>query len=235
VATSCAMPGIMGPRPLMVKTKEGKLMRFDACGKNFVDGSLQGDYPKRKLTEMFQCNQFIVSQVNPHIAPFIRRAVNDRQASRLQRFEDWMAMDIKHRVQILSDFSLMPTLFGKDMRPFVTQRWTEDKHGVTLVPQTLSLAQAPAALQNPTKNDMRHYILEGQRCVWGKVEQIRHLIAVEGMLEKYTERLEKAVPKRHRHMSRPRSGQPPAAVTLAAAARSATRNPNHGSDSCMQS
>eukprot|EP00929_Paragymnodinium_shiwhaense_P039765 TRINITY_DN20848_c0_g1_i1.p1 TRINITY_DN20848_c0_g1~~TRINITY_DN20848_c0_g1_i1.p1 ORF type:complete len:667 (+),score=128.04 TRINITY_DN20848_c0_g1_i1:86-2086(+) len=231
VATSCAMPGIMGPRPLMAKTKDGKLVKFEACGKNFVDGTMHGDYPKRKLTEMFQCSQFMISQVNPHIAPFIRRAANDRQSSRLQKFEDWMATDIKHRVQVLSDFNLMPTLFGRDIKPFVTQKWVEDKQGIMLVPQTLSLVEAPAALQNPSRRDMQHYILEGQRCVWGKVEQIRHLMAVENILDDCIAKLEHLASK---NATRPAPKVPAAAVALVQATRSAGRS-GQSESSCIQS
>ena len=40
-------------------------------GVRWVDGSLAGDLPTQFLRRQFNCNQFIVSQVNPHVAPFL--------------------------------------------------------------------------------------------------------------------------------------------------------------------
>jgi len=181
----------MGSRSLVAKHSNGSLVTFDSCGKSFVDGTLQADFPKQRLAQMFQCSQFIVSQVNPHIAPFIRRDVNhngtisgcEPQREPLQKLEDWMAIDIKHRVQTLSNLGLMPTLFGKDVSPLFTQRWVEYKSGVMLVPSTLRLSEVLQAIRNPTSEDMCHYLLEGRRCVWGKVEQLRHLLSLEHIFE----------------------------------------------------
>lgn len=36
------------------------------------DGSLESDLPMMQLKELFNVNHFIVSQANPHIAPFLR-------------------------------------------------------------------------------------------------------------------------------------------------------------------
>ena len=37
----------------------------------FVDGSVAQDLPMQRLTELFNVNTFIVSQVNPHVCPFV--------------------------------------------------------------------------------------------------------------------------------------------------------------------
>ena len=38
----------------------------------FVDGSVGSDLPMQRLTELFNVNTFIVSQVNPHVCPFVK-------------------------------------------------------------------------------------------------------------------------------------------------------------------
>lgn len=38
---------------------------------SFIDGSVAGDLPMQRLTELFNVNTFIVSQVNPHVCPFV--------------------------------------------------------------------------------------------------------------------------------------------------------------------
>jgi len=158
---------------------------------------------------MFHCNQFIVSQVNPHIAPFVRRtearsmvgATTIAEARRgvpadiatsgvLRQVEDWMSMDIRHRVQVLSKFGLMPTLFGFDLGPVFKQSYAEFRRGVMLVPACIGVADAPLAIKNPTQSDMRHFLYQGQRCVWPKVDHIRHLLQLERALTKCISRLE---------------------------------------------
>ena len=42
---------------------------FKTGNYRWTDGGLQSDLPKQRLTELFNVNQFIVSQVNP-LAPF---------------------------------------------------------------------------------------------------------------------------------------------------------------------
>ena len=44
---------------------------FTSGGWRWTDGGLQADLPKARLSELFNVNQFIVSQVNP-LYPFFR-------------------------------------------------------------------------------------------------------------------------------------------------------------------
>jgi len=39
-------------------------------GLKWQDGSLEFDLPMNRLSELFNVNHFIVSQVNPHVIPF---------------------------------------------------------------------------------------------------------------------------------------------------------------------
>lgn len=210
VAASCAMPGILGPGILMMKAENGELVTFSSCGNRFVDGTLQTDLPKRRLAELFNCNQFIVSQVNPHIAPFLRSnasAFEDNgkmpsPSKKRWRFEDWMAMDIKHRVQILGKLNLLPTFFGINPGNLVCQPWGEFRRGVMLVPRTLGINEAINAIRNPSLKDMDHYLLEGARCVWEQVERVQHLTEVELALDRCWELLSRE-PSKHLEVSNP--------------------------------
>ena len=37
----------------------------------FIDGSVASDLPMQRIAELFNVNTFIVSQVNPHVCPFV--------------------------------------------------------------------------------------------------------------------------------------------------------------------
>ena len=66
---SCAIPGIFAPVQLMGRDRTGAIRPYftseDSAGWRFTDGGLQADLPKRRLTELFNVNQFVISQVNP--------------------------------------------------------------------------------------------------------------------------------------------------------------------------
>ena len=51
----------------------------------FIDGSVVADLPMQRMSELFNINTFIVSQVNPHVAPFINADAHSHAKSRLSR------------------------------------------------------------------------------------------------------------------------------------------------------
>ena len=84
ITASCALPGLMKPQQLWAKpgnlNKSGDENESDAeedmvpyypNGIQWVDGSLQADIPTKLLQELFRVNYTIVSQVNPHVTPFL--------------------------------------------------------------------------------------------------------------------------------------------------------------------
>ena len=61
---SCAIPGVYEPVELMAKNRNGDTVPyFRSGGHKWTDGGLQEDLPQRRLSELFNVNQFIVSQV----------------------------------------------------------------------------------------------------------------------------------------------------------------------------
>lgn len=73
VCASCAIPGLFACVDLMQKLDDGSIIQYDPSSSrmHFVDGSVGSDLPMQRLTELFNVNTFIVSQVNPHAIPFI--------------------------------------------------------------------------------------------------------------------------------------------------------------------
>jgi len=68
---SCAVPGIFEATSLLVKDADGAVHveKMDETEK-FSDGSLEADLPIQQLSELFNVNHFIISQVNPHASFF---------------------------------------------------------------------------------------------------------------------------------------------------------------------
>ena len=80
---SCAIPGVFESCHLIVKEPNGNFRRENewtrhgtgekedaktALGQGYSDGSIESDLPMQQLSELFNVNHFIVSQVNPHSA-----------------------------------------------------------------------------------------------------------------------------------------------------------------------
>merc|ERR1712232_108868 len=70
VVASCALPGIFEPMSLLAKSHPGQDGKRDTvpyirAGLKWLDGSMQSDLPMARLSELFNVNFFIVSQVNP--------------------------------------------------------------------------------------------------------------------------------------------------------------------------
>ena len=73
VVASCSIPGFFAKVDLYQKLKDGTIIPYDPSSSRmmFVDGSVASDLPMQRLAELFNVNTFIVSQVNPHVCPFV--------------------------------------------------------------------------------------------------------------------------------------------------------------------
>ena len=77
VTASCAFPGLFEAQELMARDKNGHVRPYHpplnrSSARRWRDGTLESDLPMMQLKELFNVNHFIVSQANPHIAPWLR-------------------------------------------------------------------------------------------------------------------------------------------------------------------
>merc|ERR1719204_275613 len=71
---SCAIPGVLQAQELLERDERGELVPFIQEGVEFSYGSFGHDLPMDQLSQLFNVNHFVVSQVNPHIVPFLARS-----------------------------------------------------------------------------------------------------------------------------------------------------------------
>lgn len=69
---SCAAPLLYGGVEILAKDSEGRIIKWNASKHTVALGSLDNDLPMSRLAELFNVNHFIVSQVNPHVVPFLK-------------------------------------------------------------------------------------------------------------------------------------------------------------------
>lgn len=67
----------MAPNALLCKSSDGSIVPFEVDGVDFIDGSVQADVPFRRMANLFSVSNFIVSQVNIHVLPFIEYKLHD--------------------------------------------------------------------------------------------------------------------------------------------------------------
>ncbi|KAJ0401582.1 hypothetical protein P43SY_008657 [Pythium insidiosum] len=205
VAVSCSLPGIMKGKKLMARDHNGNIVPYDAMGQEWVDGSIQHDLPMETMASCFNVTNFIVSQVNPHVVPFVGDDVHKPtfRKSLFHTLESVIAADVRHRLKMLAFLGLFPKIYGHQFSSYFKQNFSGN---VTLIPDFVFLeAIGVKAILNPTKEDMDRYILGGQRAVWPKLAYIGHLCAIEKCLDRCLEPLMGAKLVRYENWLHPES------------------------------
>ncbi|OAX84606.1 hypothetical protein ACJ72_01033 [Emergomyces africanus] len=188
VATSCSVPLIFSSSSLMAKDPiTGEITEWHDAPHRWIDGSVDHDLPMTRLSEMFNVNHFIVSQVNPHVVPFIPHEetfffsdVVEKQleSSWMQYLTGVAREEALHRMHVLSEIGVFPNIIRK-LRSIMNQRYRGD---INILPQ-IPYDVFPSILRNPTSEFMAQACLSGERATWPKLGRIRNHCAVELALD----------------------------------------------------
>ncbi|KAL6716529.1 Lipase 5 [Lecanora helva] len=198
VAASCSVPLIYTAAPLLAKDpKTGEAVPWNPSPQRWIDGSVDNDIPMTRLAEMFNVNHFIVSQVNPHVVPFLIKdedAVGEevkRSASGDPSVPTWFNTlshlakgEALHRMHTLVDMGIFPNTLTKVVS-VLSQKYSGD---ITILPE-ISYADFPRMLSNPTKEFMQQAMLSGERATWPKISIIRNHCAIELALDDAVQKL----------------------------------------------
>lgn len=184
VCASCAVPNVFSPANIYEKdpvTKEARLWMQNAQ-QTFVDGSLDHDIPMRKLSEMFNVNFFIVSQVNPHVRAFLEpeESFEGRQPttpvphrSPLQVAKGVLRREIIHRAQQVADLGV-PQQWYRWASVF-NQQYTGD---INILPEVRP-SEYLHMMMNPTPEFMIEATMAGERATWPRMCRIKNCVAIE--------------------------------------------------------
>ena len=164
VAASCALPGVMKPAKLQTKNSLGEIEPFEVDGVDWIDGSVQADLPFQRISTLFNVSNYIVSQTNFHVVPFLNKEYHPNSRSTYWKLFQTVEWDIRNRCLKLSKLGLLPRMFGQDIGKVFKQKY----HGnLTLVPRfTTAQIFGLKALSNPTVEDMEGYLKYGQLAAW---------------------------------------------------------------------
>ncbi|KAI9825915.1 MAG: hypothetical protein M1832_000856 [Thelocarpon impressellum] len=196
VAASCSVPFVFSAASLLAKDPNtGEAVPWNPSPQRWIDGSVDNDLPMTRLAEMFNVNHFIVSQVNPHVVPFLAK---DEEAITAEAAEaatsSWPGLvhtamglakaEALHRLHVLTELGLFPNTLSK-ARSVLSQKYSGD---ITIFPE-ISYADFPRMLKNPTTDFMLQATLCGARATWPKLSQIRNHCAIELALDDAVQQL----------------------------------------------
>ncbi|EON62647.1 hypothetical protein W97_01871 [Coniosporium apollinis CBS 100218] len=198
VAASCSVPFVFSAAQLFAKDpKTGKDVPWNLSPQRWIDGSVDNDLPMTRLAEMFNVNHFIVSQVNPHVVPFLMKdeslvaAEAQQSSSAVAAGPGWlhtMASVAKgealHRLHVLAEMGVFPNYVTK-VRSVLSQKYSGD---ITIFPE-ISYAQFPRVLSNPTTEYMLQATLAGERATWPKLSRIQNHCSIELALDDAVQKL----------------------------------------------
>ena len=198
VAASCSVPCIYTAAALLAKDpKTGDAVPWNPSPQRWIDGSVDNDIPVTRLAEMFNVNHFIVSQVNPHVVPFLigdEDAVGEevkRSGSSITPGPTWFnsfshlaKSEALHRMHTLADFGVLPNLLTKTVS-VLSQKYSGD---ITIFPE-INYADFPRMLSNPTPESMQQAMISGERATWSKISIIKNHCAIELALDDAVQKL----------------------------------------------
>ncbi|KAI0829572.1 patatin-domain-containing protein [Hypoxylon sp. FL0890] len=193
VAASCSVPLVFSAAPLLVKNPStGEHSTWNPTPQMWIDGSVDNDLPMTRLAEMFNVNHFIVSQVNPHVVPFLAKddapcpPSRSRHQTVYKEESDWMRTittlaksEALHRMQFMAEIGIFPTLVSK-LRSILSQKYSGD---INILP-AMDVWDLPKVLRNPTAEFMVRSCLLGERATWPKLSRIRDRCAIELALDR---------------------------------------------------
>lgn len=169
---SSALPGLFPPVVLEMRADDGGVEPYIAT-ETWIDGSIHGDLPKMRLARLHNINHFIVSQTNPHVLPVAHLRAGDRGArpaltglaSTVARNQGATAADFVRRLSGSGVVGRVST----QLHNVASQDYAGD---IEIVPR-FNPWMYRKIVSNPTLDDLRFFILEGQRAVWPKLAMIR--------------------------------------------------------------
>ena len=114
-AASGALPMFFDPVELLIKTETGEIQPYhpNITLTRYVDGTLGGDLPMQRMSELFNVNTFIVSQVNPHVVPLVSVDGGGILESKLKfklvnTLKSFVGNEFKHAINQLDTLGILP-------------------------------------------------------------------------------------------------------------------------------
>ncbi len=186
IMASSAVPGVFPPVALAARDENGERVEF-LRGSRWLDGSLTGDLPVKRLARLYGVNHTIVSQTNPLVLPFVDANKDPSGIIGLARQNGLsLAKNISLATTRLWRRPLSTTDLGRTLvNGFISlasQSYTGD---ITILPRQRMAAYNPLVwLSEKSQSEVNALIDDGERSTWPAMERIRNQTMISRELDR---------------------------------------------------
>jgi predicted acylesterase/phospholipase RssA len=185
---SSAIPGLFPPVQLRARNYNGKSVPYMPQS-HWIDGSVHEDIPKEKVNRMHNVNHYIVSQINPHVVPFLS---DEAEKTGVMPFLQEVAikgpmLQVEHILDMVQRYFDVPGLGSiiKKAHAIVGQNYSGD---ITIYPQRSELNMRNL-FANASAEVAQQLMLAGRRATWPRVERIRNTTQISRSFDQCLQRL----------------------------------------------
>ncbi|KAI8895558.1 acyl transferase/acyl hydrolase/lysophospholipase [Globomyces pollinis-pini] len=186
VAASAAVPVVFMSVPLMAKDSKKNIVPWNPSGHRWIDGSVEGDLPMKRISELFGVNHYCVVQLNPHVMPFMNSS--SQPSNLLVRFVKTIAsafsLELQHRLLQMIELGFHNDVIVKG-HAILCQKYVGD---ITIIP-SFPWYYYPSVLATPNLSVANEYTLFGERGCWNKIALLRNHCLIEQNISKIITRL----------------------------------------------
>jgi TAG lipase/steryl ester hydrolase/phospholipase A2/LPA acyltransferase len=184
---SGAIPGAFPGATLRQRLPSGESASYMGT-ETWIDGSLKGDLPMRRLSRLHNVNHFIVSQVNPHVAP-VRRVTGKRGLVPVVSgvIVSSLRTQLTQQLGLARDLTKSTPLYA----PLdVAYSLADQPYGgdIDIHPRLRPMALL-RTMSNISHKELLQYILEGERATWPMLARVRDQTCVSRALDAAIRRL----------------------------------------------
>ena len=187
---SCAVPGVYPPVTLAARNARGQRQPY-VPSRQWVDGSVTNDLPKRQLIRLYGVNHFITSQTNPIILWSLRDSqAQDSLFSKLFEINqnatrEWLRATFPLAMQLTQGMYPL-NMVTRMAYGVATQDYTAD---INILPRR-RFWDPRKLLSILSEEEIRYLISEGEAATWPKIEMIRNCTMVSRTLDGILARME---------------------------------------------
>jgi NTE family protein len=173
VMASAAVPGFYPPVALAAKNDAGKKQPY-LPSRRWVDGSLSHDLPAKRLSRIYGVNHFVVSQVNPHIFPFVTDTKRKKDA--LTTVKHAVGRTAREWVNTSASLLEKPLAWNATINRFTNIGLSiinQDYFGDINILPDRRLFNPLKLLAHRSIDEVVELIEMGEKATWPKIEMIR--------------------------------------------------------------
>jgi TAG lipase / steryl ester hydrolase / phospholipase A2 / LPA acyltransferase len=168
---SSAVPGLFPPVVLEQQARDGAVRPYIPT-ERWIDGSFGGDLPMMRMSRLHNVNHFIVSQANPHVVPFLHSSTKKGVGGFAMGLAVGAMRSQGVQAVSIAKLAMAATPLKGSLDLLLSLAQQEYRGDIDIHPRFEPL-QYRKLLRNPTRDDLAHFVLEGERATWPKLAMIR--------------------------------------------------------------